>query len=256
MYAATAGEARYLDVDLMNIIDPREFRRIQPYPWANPLGLVRPEMLQQLIAELPPMEVFAPSFGYERKHGQQAHDRYVLDYTKDAPCSAHWHEFVGELCSNVYRDFVRRLLDVRAVKFSFQWHYTPRGASVSPHVDSRRKIGSHIFYLNTDSDWKAEWGGQTLVLDDGGEFHRDSNPAIDSFRSCIESANGENRSLIFGRGKKSWHAVRSLECPERVYRKIFIVRYEKDQSVKRLRKQLRAALTGQGDTAGDNDKIF
>lgn len=98
--------------------------------------------------------------------------------------------------------------------------------------------------MNSVDGWKPEWGGQTLVLDDRSEFDRDSNPSIESFYACEEASIEENSSLIFERGAKSWHAVRSLECPEGCYRKVFIVRYEKAQPVKRMRKRITGVIKG------------
>ncbi len=247
---------QFLDAEVMHSVETESFRAIRPYPWSNPLNFVRPEQMRKLIADLPPQEQFRERFDYARKHGQESHNRFVLDYTDELSLAPSWHAFVEELRGDTYREFVCRLLDVRQVRFSFQWHYTPRGASVSPHVDSRRKIGSHIFYLNPDTEWRPEWGGQTLVLDDHGEFHRDSNPDVDSFHACQVSSNAENRSLIFGRGKKSWHAVRALECPEGVLRKIFIVRYEKHQPVKQWRKQIKMRFTGKGELAAADRYLY
>ena len=236
---------RYLNIELMNTIDVDSFRNAQPYPWLNPSGMIQPDMLPSLIEEMPPLEQFTPTFGYERKFGQTSHDRYMLEYCPSLALSAHWREFIDELCSDTYRDFVRRLFEVNNVKFSFQWHFTPRGASVSPHVDSRRKVGTQIFYMNTDNDWRPEWGGQTLILDDHGEFKRDTSPPVENFYACKEAVLGENRSLIFGRGTKSWHAVKALDCPEDKYRKVFIVRYEKARPIKKLRKRVVGMLKGE-----------
>jgi hypothetical protein len=235
---------KYLNAELMNSIDTETFVSAEPYPWLNPSGMIKPDKLEILTAELPDISEFTPTFGYERKFGQTAHDRYALEYTAGLKLSPAWHEFIDELCGDSYRNFVRRLFDADRVKFSFQWHYTPKGASVSPHVDSRRKLGTQIFYMNSDADWNPEWGGQTLVLDDRGEFGRDSSPPVESFYACHEATIGSNRSLIFGRGQKSWHAVKALECPEDAYRKVFIVRYEKDRPVKRLRKRISRFLSG------------
>jgi hypothetical protein len=235
---------KYLNAELMNSIETDTFVSAAPYPWLNPVGMIKPGQLKILTAELPDIESFTPSFGYERKFGQASHDRYALEYKQGLELSPAWREFIEELCGEEYRNFVRRLFGVHRVKFSFQWHYTPKGASVSPHVDSRRKLGTQIFYMNSESDWKPEWGGQTLVLDDHGEFGRDSSPSVENFYKCHEATIGENRSLIFGRGQKSWHAVKALECPEDAYRKVFIVRYEKDRPVKRLRKRISRAVSG------------
>ena len=62
-----------------------------------------------------------------------------------------WRDFVEELCGDTYRNFICRLLDVSHVRFRFHWHFTPNGGEVSPHCDSKGKIGSQIFYLNTDA---------------------------------------------------------------------------------------------------------
>ena len=65
-----------------------------------------------------------------------------------------------------------RLFNVNSLELTLHWHYTPNGCSVSPHCDAKHKLGSHIFYLNTEKDWKEHWGGETVVLDDEGQFDR------------------------------------------------------------------------------------
>ena len=89
----------------------------------------------------------------------------------------------------------RRLMGVRRLEFRFHWHYAPNGCSVSPHCDAKRKLGSQIFYLNTDEDWDPSWGGETLVLDDGGRFDLASLRDFDEFDQIASEAMG-NRSLI------------------------------------------------------------
>lgn len=106
------------------------------------------------------------------------------------------------------------------------WHYALRGCSVSPHCDAKRKFGSHIFYLNRSSEWDPGWGGETLVLDDGGRFHSDSAPDFDDFDAVAAARTGDNDSFIFARRGNSWHGVRELTCPEGHYRKVFIVVFE------------------------------
>jgi len=79
-----------------------------------------------------------------------------------------------------------------SLSLTLHWHYAPRGCSVSPHCDAVRKLGSHLCYFNTEEDWDPSWGGQTLLLD-------------------------------FMREDSSWHGVRTLQCPEGGYRKVFVV---------------------------------
>ena len=83
--------------------------------------------------------------------------------------------------ADAYRAFLRRLLGIERFALRLHWHYTPSGCSVSPHCDARRKLGSHIFYFNTEADWDPRWGGETLLLDDGGRLHRDSSPRFEDF---------------------------------------------------------------------------
>ena len=94
---------------------------------------------------------------------------------------------------------------------------------MSPHCDSRRKLGSHIFYFNTAQDWNPAWGGETLLLDDGGSFNRKSAPHFDDFRHVTVAEALDNRSLLFARTGHSWHGVREIKCPEGQLRKVFII---------------------------------
>ena len=67
-----------------------------------------------------------------------------------------------DLTSERYRRALRHIIGVRALELGFHWHYTPNGCSVSPHCDAKWKLGSHIFYLNTEDDWEPAWGGETV----------------------------------------------------------------------------------------------
>jgi hypothetical protein len=167
---------RFLNQEVMDSIDPKAFQATEPFPFINPQGFIRDDAFQELLANMPALETFTPSFGKERKSGQASHDRYILDYEKGVDIPAPWQAFVDELLSDVYRGFVCRLLGVSRVRFRLHWHYTPRGAEVGPHCDSKGKIGSQIFYLNTEEDWDPAWGGETVVLDDHGRFPTYSNP--------------------------------------------------------------------------------
>jgi len=106
------------------------------------------------------------------------------------------------------------------------WHYASRGCSVAPHCDAKRKIGSHIFYMNRSSEWDPSWGGEALVLDDGDRFHSDSAPDFEDFDAVSAARMGDNDSFIFARSGNSWHGVRELTCPEDRFRQVFIVVFE------------------------------
>ena len=234
----------YLNPAVLNTIDPAAFRARLPYPWINPQHFIAEDRFRELLDTMPDISQFRAFFGKQRKHGQASHDRYVLDYKEGMELSPAWSAFIDELRSDRYRDFVCALLGVSQVRFRFHWHFTPSGGEVSPHCDSRGKIGSQIFYLNTAEDWEWDWGGETVVLDDGGRIEPDNAPAFEDFDAEYPADTRDNRSLIFGRQGNSWHGVRRINCPENHYRKVFIVVFEEYRPMRTAVKKLRRLLTG------------
>ena len=240
----SSTDAQFLNPAILESIDPEAFQNMQPFPWVNPQYFIRQERYGELLETMPPIDQFRAFFGKQRKHGQASHDRYVLDYERGMELSPQWSDFVEELCGDVYRRFVCQLLDVSHVRFRFHWHFTPNGGEVSPHCDSKGKIGSQIFYLNTEKDWQWDWGGETVILDDKGRIDADNAPAFEDFDAEYPAETRDNRSLIFGRRGNSWHGVRRINCPENYYRKVFIVVFEEHRPARMLAKQARRLVTG------------
>jgi hypothetical protein len=204
------------------------FLNQRPFPWLGMRGVIRDDGFRQLCAELPRHELFAPEFGKARGYGQKSHDRFALQYNKrlDAKLAPSWRQFVAELHAEPYRAFLRRMYGIGAnerYELSMHWHHAAHGGSVSPHTDARRKIGSHIFYFNTEDDWDPAWGGQTVVLDDGGKLSAHDSPAFGSLPQVATAEILGNRSFIFKRTEHSWHAVNPIDCPRGHLRKVFIV---------------------------------
>jgi hypothetical protein len=235
----------YLNFAVMNAIDPDSFRTQHPYPWINPQCFIAKDRYRELLDTMPDISQFRAFFGKKRNHGQRSHDRYILDYERGMEISPQWRDFIKELCSGKYRKFVCRLLGVSRVRFRFHWHFTPNGGEVSPHCDSRAKIGSQIFYLNTEDDWQQDWGGETLVLDDGGRIEPHSAPGFEDFDSEYPAKTLNNRSLIFGREGHSWHGMRRIHCPENCHRKVFIVVFEEHRPLRMAKTRFRRLLTGE-----------
>ncbi|MFQ5659631.1 MAG: 2OG-Fe(II) oxygenase [Gammaproteobacteria bacterium] len=213
----------FLDYDHLDAFDDEAFRATQPYPWANPEGLLTDEGYRLLYNSLPDVSLFTEFFGVKRSHGQYPHDRLTLDYHKDLDIPPAWHAFIAELRGPEYNRFIRRNLGHGSFRLNFHWHYTPDGCSVSPHCDAKRKLGSHIFYFNTESDWDSSWGGETLILDDHGRFKYKSAPQFENFDHIIRAEAMGNRSVLFARRERSWHGVEEIHCPQGRYRKVFIV---------------------------------
>lgn len=214
---------QYLDAERLDAIEAKTFQCTEPYPWVNLAGLLNEAGYRQLLATLPAVEQFHASFGMQRSHGQRPHDRYALEYRSDLDIDPAWHDFVAELQSDRYRRFIRRMFGRGRFKLNFHWHYAPRGASVSPHCDASRKLGSHIFYFNEPGSWDPAWGGGTAILDDNGRFPRKSAPAFEDFDRIHVSDSVGNYSLLFQSRERSWHGMRELACPEGYLRKVFIV---------------------------------
>ena len=214
----------YLDFGRLEALETAAFRDQSPYPWINPAGLLRADGFRRLVDELPDIARFDRVFGKRRAHGQQSHDRYTLEYRKGLDLAPSWRDFIAELEGDDYRRFIRRLFGRGGFRLRYHWHYTPNGCSVSPH-----------------------WGGETVVLDDGGRFKRGSAPAFDDFDRAVSAETMDNRSFIFARRGDSWHGVRQIDCPEGHLRKVFIVVVEdrilglRRRVVEGLRRRLAAA---------------
>ncbi len=228
----------YLDLERINQIDPVAFQSQKPYPWINPEGLLTAEGYRRLLDTLPEVSLFERRFGEGRKYGQKSHDRFALEYNDGLDVARPWKEFVAELRGPDYRSFLRRLVGVHSFELSFHWHYTPNGCSVPPHCDANRKLGSHIFYFNTEENWDPAWGGETLIFDDGGRLDRKSAPRFEDFDRVVGSVAPGNRSLLFARKKNSWHGVREIRCPEGVLRKVFIVVFNRSSFGHRIYSRL------------------
>ncbi len=227
---------QYLDFDRLEQIDERQYQAVRPYPWTNPEGLLTPAGYARLVETLPDVALFQTSFGVRRKNDQQAHDRYVLEYHDALDIAPAWRAFIAELKSPRYKSNLCRLLGERSVVLNFHWHYTPNGCFVSPHADSVRKAGSHIFYFNTAADWDPAWGGHTVILDDGGRMDAKSSPAFADFDHETASIAIGNRSLLFSRTDHAWHGVHPVQCPSEKLRKVFIVVINRDRARDRLRR--------------------
>ncbi|NRA97953.1 MAG: 2OG-Fe(II) oxygenase [Planctomycetes bacterium] len=224
-----------LDRRAVSAIDSAEVRAAKPFPWQSIDGLLTADGYQRLLAELPDLSGFRKIMGRRRRYGQASHDRYALDYRSRLALPAVWRDFVEELHEGPYRGKVAELLGRDDFFLTAHWHYTPRGCSVSPHCDAVWKLGSHIFYFNDENEWDPDWGGSTLVLDDGGEIDYSSAPGFEDFRASYDCTPNGNRSMLFLRTDHSWHGVRPLECPEDQLRKVFIVEYRLDNLRERLR---------------------
>lgn len=225
--AADPTDVVFLNTVALEKVNKTAFQSIKPFPFLEVEGILTRDGHQALLRDLPDPRDFSRVFGRKRRYGQRSHDRFVLQYHPLGSIPELWRDFIGELRSGPYRTFVAGLLGRDDFVLHFHWHYTPRGCSVSPHCDVEWKLGSHIFYLNTTSDWDATWGGETLALGGNPGLSSRSAPDFEDFPIQVASRPIGNRSLIFRRDEGSWHGVRPLECPLGALRKVFIVEFRK-----------------------------
>lgn len=214
----------------MQFIDPaalekaqyRTFRATKPYPWVSLENVFQEDAFTSLLRDLPDVGKFDKRFGYLRGNGQKSHDRYSLQYEAGVAVPDIWRDFVEELNGREYIGFLEELFRARDIYLDVYWYYTPAGCSVSPHCDHLNKLGAQIFYLNDETDWDEDWGGQTLILDDQRRMSRKSAPEFGDFHAEHAPPTTGNRSLIFARTRHSWHGVREITCPEGRLRKILL----------------------------------
>ncbi|HUY13435.1 MAG TPA: 2OG-Fe(II) oxygenase [Terriglobia bacterium] len=216
----------YLNADCLNGISSGPFHTQRPYPWISIENTLTRDGFQLLRESLPDVSLFERKVGIKRSHGQCSHNRYILHYRPDLKLAEPWREFIAEIHSEIYESFLRRMCGLQRDEqfvLTLEWYYAWQGCSVSPHCDAQRKLGTHIFYFNTAEDWDARWGGEILILDDGGRFRAHSAPDFDQLRVAAALDAVGNESLLFQRTPHSWHGVRPLECPPDALRKLFIV---------------------------------
>lgn len=216
---------RYIDEEKLKSVLRLGFSNSRPFPWSAEIGFLREEAFNILCANMPDIALFEHDFGMGRKFGEKPHERFRLWYHKIKPgkLPKPWQEFIAELNSPEYLDFISHAYDVKDFYLRLEWHYTPTGATVHPHLDGYTTYGAHLFYFNPSEYWRPEWGGATQVLEGKRKFELYDHPDFDDFKIVGEASCIGNASLMFKNSAESWHAVDTLKAPENVYRRLFTV---------------------------------
>ena len=210
--------------DCIQGLSADEFQQQRPYPWVNIRGTLSVEGFSRLRETLPNIADFDERVGLQRSYGQGNHDRSLLHYRLGMKLPEPWLEFIDELQGEAYLSFLRRMFGVSPAKkliLTFEWYYSWQGCGVGPHCDARCKVGTHLFYFNTEEEWNAAWGGDILVLDDHGRMKRHSGPKFGQLDVAASSPTRGNGSFFFQRTAHSWHGVRPLTAPAGRVRKLF-----------------------------------
>ncbi|MFM8303755.1 MAG: 2OG-Fe(II) oxygenase [Actinomycetota bacterium] len=230
----------FLDHGRLARFSTGEFLATRPFPFVGFDRLLREDAFATLLAEFPDRALFTWHGGIDRVHGQRPHNRWYLAYesarydeyserpggvARRADLPPVWAEFIDELTTDPdYLAMISTCLGRPVFETRFAWHLGVDGSEVSPHVDDHNKAGTHIFYFNTDDDWRPEWGGRTEVL--SGKTTVSNAPNFDDFAEAVTVPLTGNASFFFRNQPDAWHGVRALHCPEHRVRRLFNVIYE------------------------------
>ncbi len=228
----------FLNQALIDSFPVKEFASRQPFPWANVGEFLLPEAFATLLADFPPLSLFAWHEGMERHDGQRPQDRWYLAYdespypdyeggvAKKADLPESWQGFIDELETNrPYQRLMAKCLGQGRFTMRYAWHVGVNSSEVSPHVDDPRKAATHIFYFNTSDDWDPAWGGSTLVL--GGKPIEVRNPDFPDFATSTPVQTLDNHSFLFRNTPDAWHGVAALTSPDDRHRRLFNVVFER-----------------------------
>jgi hypothetical protein len=227
-----------LNFEILDKITEKEFVNNKAFPYIYIKNTLHEDSYEDLIKTMPNIDNFEKAINITRNYGQQSHDRWGYGGWTDRnlKISDPWKKLIKELKSSKYKKFLSRLFRTDNLAIRFMWHYATKGQSISPHYDSPRKLGSHIFYFN-DDDWNPAWGGQTvLCFDKKNKILKESAPSLEDFDEKFSAENSKNCSLIFRNSEKSWHSVSSLNCPEGKFRKVFIVVIENESKFEKIKR--------------------
>jgi hypothetical protein len=235
---------QYIDADRVRGCSAEQFAKSPPYPWQSFEAFLKQGRFQELYRDFPSLDRFEFHQGLPKKGGARPHNRYYLGYEKTffsrversgkgviehGDLAPSWQGFIEELSeAPEYRDFICRMLGVDEIEMGFAWHVGVTSSEVSPHVDARGKLGTHIFYFNTSEDWDDAWGGSLLVL--GGKNTPAPNPEFADFETAQPVPLRDNRSFLFKNTPEAWHGVQALTCPGGSYRRLFNVRFHGKQT--------------------------
>ncbi len=218
---------KFLNTSLLHDFNAASFNSNRPFPHQSFQSFLTDDGFRELRENFPPLALFKKSTG--RKPGKfnvMAYAPYIhfSPNRKCVPLKAlpgPWQEFIKELHGKEYRAFLKPLVGSPRFKLYFEWQLRRKDTDVSPHVDAPFRIANHLFYFNSSEDWDPAWGGSTLLL--GKRERSSAPPQFEDFGEQKEISFLGNRSLFYVNSPAAWHGVKKLDCPEGVYRRVFVV---------------------------------
>jgi hypothetical protein len=213
----------YLNRERLQSLSREDFENRKPYPWVDIEYPLTPEGYQRLRETLPPVESFNREADIQRDNGQSPRDSYLLHHHPGVELAEPWLEFMAELEGPVYEAFLLQMLGPHTFIPTFDWTYAKDGFAEQAQCDAVRKLATHIFYFNTEEDWKREWGGDILIFDAERRMPLEAHTRFEEMRVAASLEPCGNGSLLYKRTERSWHGARPVHCPAGSLRRLFVV---------------------------------
>lgn len=222
---------KYINLEKLQEITAHGFKNNEPFYWSVESDFLTKKGFYELCVNMPDIKLFEHDLGMTRKFGEKPHERFRLWFHKVGlrKLPRPWQDFISELNSKTYLEFVSSVYGVKDFYLRLEWHYTPTGATVYPHLDGYTTYGAHLFYFNPAGYWDNKWGGGTQVLKGKKKFELYDHPDFEDFEIVGESSCVGNTTLMFKNSPDSWHSVAKLNAPAGVYRRLFTVFISKPQ---------------------------
>lgn len=200
--------------------EKQDFHNTKPFPFINANGFLK-GFRTKLIDEYPKLG------DMYRGEGNGVVKVYSTDIDRllnEINFSQTWIDFMEDLLSREYKQFMADLADVNDFKILFEFAVGQDGYWLGAHPDTPRKKCVNLFYMNDSRDWKPEWGGRTIIMEDySGKKIEKQIPPEQTIAPKIFAENIESDGLIFKRSDYSWHGVETVTCPNPGFnRKVFI----------------------------------
>lgn len=205
---------------LKKILDNKEdFLSIEPFPFINEKGIFKSGVRDKLRDTFPDLTKYQSRQDSTQKYSISDISKADLDF------SDIWKDFLSDLDSDTYRNFLKELLDIDVdIDLHSEWTVRDEEGFLGPHTDTIAKKCTHLFYFC--NDWKVKYGGRTGILYDyNGPNDAFSKKLPEQSWGKILYADMNEESLFFKVSNKSFHFTEPIikDLPIGAKRRVFFI---------------------------------
>jgi 2OG-Fe(II) oxygenase superfamily len=184
----------------------------RPFPWISWASFFERDVAARLVATFPQAgfdEVVLRGVRYKAR-ALISNGAIARRHENPEP----WNELARFFLSSRYRTFIANTLtvDLAACTVSAALCTYGKESRSSPHTDRPHRVATQLIFLN--SVWPPEWGGRLLLL---------NSDRMDDVAASITPA--YNRSVLFRRSPKSWHAVEAIALAAKTERRSILLHF-------------------------------